>query len=343
MADYLGRMHLVTGATGIVGSHVLLECAARGPVRALYRRGSDRSIVEKLRQHYHPDATSLLSAIEWVEADILDVVGLSAAMQGIRHVYHTAAVVSFSPADAAVMQEVNVTGTANVVNAALEAGVRRLCHVSSTAAIGDAADGVVRDESLPWNENGRISPYSASKYAAELEVQRGIAEGLDAVMVNPCVIIGPGPAGRSSMTLVERLRDGTRFYPPGSNAVVDARDVAQCMLALVERGATGERYLLVGENISYKRLFGLLSKAFQRPAPHILLRPWMLELGWRVERLRTLITGSTPFVTRDTAHSARSQRAYSSAKVESLLGHRFRTAQEAVANVVTFLGERAAH
>lgn len=335
-------MHLVTGATGIVGSHVLLECAARGPVRALCRRDSDRSIVERVFRHYRADADTLLTAIQWVEADVLDVDGLNEAMRDVRHVYHTAAIVSFAPGDADRMHRVNVTGTANVVNAALEHHVQRFCHVSSTAAIGDEPSGAQRHEGSPWNSDKRTSAYSLSKYAAEMEVYRGLAEGLNVVLVNPCVIIGPGHAGRSSMTLVERLRQGTRYYPPGSNAIVDARDVARCMIALTEQETSGERYLLVGENITYQRLFTLLAAAFGKPAPTRVLKPWLLQLGWRLERLRSFLLGSTPFITRAAVGSALNQRSYSAAKVSALLGHRFHTAEEAVANVADFLaGKRA--
>lgn len=336
-------MQLVTGATGIVGSHVLLECAQRGQVRAIHRQGSDRSIVERVFRHYRDDADTLLGAVEWVEADLLDTEGLDMAMHGVEYVHHAAALVSFAPGDAGAMHRVNVDGTANVVNAALEHGVKRLCHVSSTATIGEGAPGVTRDESMPWTGDHRTSAYARSKYAAELEVQRGIAEGLDAVLVNPCIIIGPGQMGRSSMSLVERLRKGTRFHPPGSNAVVDARDVARCMLELMDRGATGERYLLIGENLSYKRLFHMLAAAFGQPSPNTPLRPWMLELGWRAERLRTLLTGSTPFITRDTAHSAVTQRSYSAAKVEGLLDFRFRTAEDPVSNVAAFIKRAATY
>lgn len=336
-------MHLVTGATGIVGVHVLLECAARGPVRALCRRASDRSIVERVFRHYRADADTLLTAIQWVEADILDVDGLNAAMRDVRHVYHTAAVVSFVPSDTARMHRVNVIGTANVVNAALENGVRRLCHVSSTAAIGEEPVGTPRTERSPWNNDKRTSPYSMSKYAAEMEVYRGIAEGLEAVIVNPCVIIGPGQAGRSSMTLVERLQRGTRYFPTGSNAVVDARDVAQSMLALTETSHVGERYLLVGENITYERLFSLLAKAFGQRGPTQRLRPWMLQLGWRLEALRTWLTGSTPFITRATVRSALTRRMYSASKAEAALGKPFRSAAESVANVAAFLNGRKSY
>jgi nucleoside-diphosphate-sugar epimerase len=179
-----------------------------------------------------------------------------------------------------------------------------------------------------------------TKYAAELEVYRGIAEGLDAIMVNPCIVLGPGLPGRSSMTLVERLNRGTRFYPPGANAVVDARDVARCMVALMDRGTSGERYLLVGENLTYQRLFTLLSEAFGRKPPTWPLRSWMLEAAWRLERARSMLTGATPFITEATAHSAITHRTYDPSKVSDLLGYRFLGAAEAITNVAAFLRHR---
>lgn len=337
------NMDLVTGATGIVGTHLLVELASRGPVRAIYRNGSDRSIVQRVFRHYRADDDELLQRIEWVEADLLDADALNDAMVGVRYVFHAAAMVSFDPRDTNTMQRVNVGGTTNVVNAALAQGVRRLCHVSSTAAIGHAPAGVPRNEDMPWEMKDTTSAYAIGKYEAELEVQRGIAEGLDAVIVNPCIILGPGLSGRSSMTLVERLRKGTRFYPPGSNAVVDARDVAECMLELADRGVSGERYLLVGENLPYRALFDQLSRAFERPIPTTALQPWVLKLGWRFERLRTLLTGSKPFITEATAHSSIIQRSYSAAKVQALLGHRFRTAEEAALNIAQFMGAQPDH
>lgn len=342
MLGYLGRMDLITGATGIVGVHLLMECTAHGPVRAIHRAGSDRSIVERVFAHYGINTPQRIGRIEWVEADLLDTDALNRAMQGIRRVYHAAAIVSFNPKDALQMDRINAGGTANVVNAALASGVVRLCHVSSTATIGQAPQGVMRDEETPWNEDRSTSAYAMSKYAAEMEVQRGIAEGLDAVIVNPCIVIGPGVAGRSSMTLVERMRKGVRYVPPGSNAVVDARDVAQCMLTLMEQGRSGERYLLVGENLSYATLFTQFAEAFGNATPRIMLRPWMLSLGWRIEWIRARLFGTTPFITQATAHSALIQRSYSAAKATRLLGYRFRSSAEAVENVVAFLRGAAA-
>ncbi len=328
-------MDLVTGATGIVGTHLLLELLRDGrTVRALRRGSSDTGIVARVFKHY--GAAHLENRIEWIEGDLLDAVALADAMDGAEHVYHAAALVSFDPRRADALHAVNVQGTANAVNAALEAGVKRLCHVSSTASIGAAPPGVMRDESMAFTDGRNSSDYARSKHLAELEVHRGIAEGLDAVIVNPSVIIGPGLPGRSSMTLIERLRKGTRWYTSGSNAFVDARDVAACMRKLMDQGFLGERYLLVGENASYKRLFELAAEGFGQAPPALEAKPWMLALAWRAERMRSLLTGSSPLVTKATVSSALSTRAYSNAKVTAVLGCQFRPLEESVANTVSF-------
>ncbi len=335
LANLAAPMDLITGGTGLIGVHLLHACTAAGErIRALYRRGSDRGIVEKVFRHYGLDPGQLMR-IEWVEGDMHDMESLKAAMAGIDRVYHAAAMVSFAPGARRELFRVNTQGTANVVNAALLMGIQRICHVSSTAAIGQAPAHVDRDESLSWSSDRHTSPYAASKYEAELEVYRGMAEGLDAVIVNPCVVIGPGIPGRSTMTLLEKLRKGTRFYPPGSNAVVDARDVAQCMRALMERGESGGRYLLVGENISYKDLFSQASEVMGTSPPRHRIPPWTLQIAWRLEWMRYLF-GGAPLVTRHTVHSAIIHRRYSNAKVRALLGLEFRDARETLENMAHF-------
>ena len=333
-------MHLVTGGTGIVGAHVLDALLTEGrSVRALLRKGSDASIVKRILQHYHPDGAVRFQRIQWVEGDLFDVDALREAMQGVEHLYHCAALVSFDPRDADALQRANVVGTANVVDAALEAGVKRLCHVSSTASIGGGMDGGTGDETKPFVQDKRSSGYAISKADAELEVHRGIAEGLDAVMVNPCVVIGPGQHGRSSMTMIDRVRKGSRFYPGGTNAVVDARDVAMAMVRLITEGKTGDRYLLIGEEISYRQLFTLIAASNCKPAPSAKLPAWALELGWRAETVRTFF-GGRPLITRNTARTASRIRHYDGSKAQRLLGMEFRSAEEAIANVAAFLDRR---
>lgn len=320
-----------------MGAHVIDALLRQGrEVRALLRKVSDTSIVQRILMHYHADGEERFQRIQWVEGDLFDVGALREAMHGVEHVYHCAALVSFDPRDSDALQRINVEGTANVVNAALEAGVKRLCHVSSTATIGGGLDGGTGDETKPFVQDKHSSGYAISKADAELEVHRGIAEGLDAVLVNPCVVIGPGMPGRSSMTMIERIRKGTRFFPAGSNAVVDARDVATAMTRLITEGAVGERYLLIGENLPYRKLFTLIAASAGRPAPSLLLPKWALELGWRAESLRTLF-GGRPLITRHTARTASRARHYDGSKAERLLGMRFRSAEEAVANVSAFL------
>ncbi|MCC6838765.1 MAG: NAD-dependent epimerase/dehydratase family protein [Flavobacteriales bacterium] len=330
-------MDFVTGGTGIVGAHVIDALLAQGrKVHALLRKGSDVSIVQRIMEHYHPDGAERFRRIQWIEGDLFDGDVLREAMQGVEHVYHCAALVSFDPRDARALHEVNVTGTANVVNAALETGVDRLCHVSSTATIGAAPHGEAADESSAFTLGRGSSEYAISKADAELEVHRAIAEGLYAVVVNPCVVFGPGAPGRSSMTMIERIRKGTRFFPAGSNAVVDARDAATAMTRLITEGASGERYLLIGENLPYRKLFTLIANSAGKPAPTLLLPKWALELGWRTEALRTLF-GGRPMITKHTARTASRPRTYHGSKAANLLAMRFRSAEEAVANVVAFL------
>ena len=328
-------MDLVTGGTGIVGVHVLRELLHRGrPVRALARAGSDTSIVGRVFAHYGDEA--LLERIHWVEGDLLDVLSLEEAMEGVAQVFHAAAEVSFSPGDSRKLDRVNRKGTANVVNAALRTNVPLLVHVSSTAAIGDAPAGRPATEDDAFDATETHSPYADSKWAAELEVERGRAEGLEAVIANPCIVLGPGRGGRSSMGLVDRLARGSRYYPPGSNAVVDARDVAHALVELAEQRATTGRYLLIGENLSYEELFEKLAKAFGHPVPTFALRPWMLQLARFGSGMLRPFSSRAPLITRHTVRSSLACRSWSAARVEAELGMRFRSADEAVANVAAF-------
>ncbi len=337
-------MDLVTGGTGIVGVHILNELLDRGRnVRALHRPDSDRELVRRVLCHYHADGAERFNVIEWVEGDLLEPDALCAAMKGVERVFHCAALVSFDPRDTERMFLHNITGTANVVNAMLASGVQRLGHISSTATIGFRPDGGANDETVEFKSDKSASAYAISKYEAELEVQRGIAEGLFAVMVNPCVVIGPGPAGRSSMTIMERMRKGSRFFPQGSNAVVDARDVATAIVRLVDEGpipgqsmGNGERHLLIGENISYRDLFSTIARNAGKEVPTTPIAPSMLEFAWRFERLRTLF-GGRPLVTKASARTASRQRLYDGSKARKVLSMEFRKAEEAVANTERFL------
>ncbi|MBK9195928.1 MAG: NAD-dependent epimerase/dehydratase family protein [Flavobacteriales bacterium] len=329
-------MDLVSGITGLVGSHVALELLAEGrTVHGLVRQGSDRDIVRKVFNHYRRDGNALFDRIVWAESDLLDAIALREAMSGAERVFHCAAMVSFDPRDAKRMFATNINGTANVVNAALECGVRKLVHVSSTAATGRSDHGEPVNEDMPWKRGKHTSPYAVSKYESEMEVHRGVAEGLDAVMVNPSVVYGAGATGRGSLAVISRVSKGTSFYPTGSNGLVDARDVAAAMLIAADRGVTGERYILSTEPISYLTLFTTIAEANGQRPPTKAIPSWVLGLAWRAEAFRTTLTGGRSLVTRYTAHSALQHYSYDTSRAQAL-GITFRDPLETIQSAVAF-------
>lgn len=330
-------MDLVTGGTGLLGAHVLLELRERGrSVRAIHRGSGPDHVRRVFRSYRSGEGDALFEGIEWVRTDLLDAHGMSGAMTGIDTVYHCAAQVSFDPRDTRTLFAVNIGGTANVVNAALNAGVRTLVHTSSTGATGTAAPGRAVTEEMPFVRDRHASPYGISKYESELEVQRGVAEGLHAVIVNPSVILGRGDVSRSSLTILRRLERGSLFYPTGSMGFVDARDVAWCMVELAGKGANGERYILSGPDASYRELFTEICMAYGAPAPRYPAPAWALALAWRFERLRGALLGSRPLITRSTVRNGLSHRSYDASKVKAATGIAFRGLKEMVRNACAF-------
>lgn len=328
-------MILVTGGTGLAGTHLLYELTASDKkVRAIKRDSSDLDLVQRIFNYYGDDG-SRFNSIDWVSADITRADTLAEAMQGCDLVYHCAALVSFDPRDTDKLYKLNVEGTANVVNACLAAGVKRLCHVSSTAATGATDDGSLITEDHPWT-NKNNSYYSVSKYRAEEEIYRGIEEGLDAVIVNPCVIFGPGDWSRSSLVMFKQMKRGVSMYATGGNAVVDARDLAAALTALMEKGATGERYLVIGENITFKDLMTHVANAMGKKPPKRPVKAWMLGLVWRLLKLVTWFSGGTPAVSKESAASSMQTNKFSSEKVKRTIDISFRSANQAVQNVVRF-------
>lgn len=328
-------MILVTGATGLVGSHLLVELTKQGKqFRALKRAGADTTLVEKLFQYYN---IPFPGQSVWVEGDVTDMFSLLDAMEGVEQVYHCAAIVSFSRNDEEQLNKVNVEGTANVVNAAMEKGVEKLCYVSSVAALGRADNNKVMSEKTVWKASRKNSVYAISKYAAEREVWRGVEEELDAVIVNPCVIIGPGDATRSSGRMIESIRNGMKFYPGGSNSFIDVRDVAKIMIALTDSEIKNERFVLAAENLPYKNLLELIANALGKPTPSIHANLFLSAIAWRVAWLVGLLTGSNPFITRETAMTGQQQNVYSNEKIKERLGWDFIPVKDAIENACKFL------
>ncbi|MFN4081551.1 MAG: NAD-dependent epimerase/dehydratase family protein [Saprospiraceae bacterium] len=291
---------LLTGATGFLGAHIARELLTQGyRVRGL-RRAQSRPELS--------DAET--SAIEWAEADLTDVFALSDAFEGVTHVIHAGAMVSFRPADARQMTRVNVEGTAHIVNLCLDFGVKKLAHISSIAALGRPKDQRLIDETIKWAEHPGASNYALSKHGAEMEVQRGIAEGLEAVILCPSVIIGAGDWRKGSGRFFSQMYKGLKFYPVGGTGFVDARDVARAATLLLDNDIGAGRIILNAANCSYKRLLELIAQAIGRRPPQWEFGPWLAEIAWRAAWLREKISGAPPLLTRESARAAVSSSAY---------------------------------
>lgn len=331
-------MILITGSTGLVGSRILFELLARGKkVRALKRTGSDTEFVRHVFVFYDPDnGERLWENIDWFTVDILDTETLAAAFDGVQTAYHTAALVSYHPADADKLIEVNATGTANVVNAALNAGVEKLCYISSVAALGKAKYGSPTSEDDLWTRETNTSNYGLSKFMAEREVWRGTAEGLPAVILNPSIILGPAKPDQSSGMLMDVIRKGSAFYPPGITGYVDVRDVSAVAIELLESDIQNERFLVNGENCKFKDLLSISAGVFGGKKPKYKISFWMLTIARYALKIRELITGKRTPVTKETARSAFRINTFSAAKVKQRLRIEFTSVFDSLASYRAF-------
>jgi dihydroflavonol-4-reductase len=317
-------MIAVTGGTGLIGSHLLFDLTSKGyKVRALKRPTSDVNKIMKIFSYYTDKPETHFEMINWVEGDILDLVSLEELFEGVDTVYHAAAFVSFNRAKKKTILNNNIYGTANVVNACLSKGVSKLCHVSSVAALGHSADGFEADENLIWSPEKHRSYYSISKFHSEMEVWRGIEEGLHAVIVNPSLVLGPGNWNHGSSSIFSTLYKGLRFYTPGTTGFVDVRDVTKAMIMLMESNLSGERYILNAENCSFKKVFQQISTEFKRPIPTIEIKPWMGTIALQAAWLKSLITGKPSEISRETISSGFKKMLYSNDKIKKQFDFNF--------------------
>ena len=330
-------MIFVTGGTGLLGSHLLFELTKSAtPVKAIFRNASKLEVVKRVFQFYdQQNGLERFNSIQWVNCDVLDVVTLAEEMEGSSHVYHCAAIVSFHRRDFNAIMKVNREGTANVVNCALDLGIEKLCYVSSTAAIGNGNNDPIVTEETKWKQSPTTSGYSIAKYSAEKEVWRGIEEGLNAVIVNPCVIIGAGDWNESSMTMFRTIDKGLKFYTEGENAFVDARDIAEIMQKLLSSDIKNERFLCIGENAAFKTLFDKIAVRLNKKPPTILVKPWLMGITWRLMALISLLPKIKSPITQETARSAFGKTVYTNEKVKAALGFEFRGLDEMVENAVS--------
>jgi nucleoside-diphosphate-sugar epimerase len=273
--------------------------------------------------YYSKNPQDLFNMIEWVEGNILDLVSLEDAFEGAAKVFNVASYVSFNASDKKKILNININGTANVVNACLNMHVQKLCHVSSIAAIGSSSDGLPVTEELIWSPSKRRSYYSISKFHSEMEVWRGIEEGLHAVIVNPSVIIGPGFWNRGGSMIFEVIYKGMKYYPPGTTGYVDVRDVARIMVLLMDSNIAGERFILNSENLDYKNVFSHIANSLNVTRPTKELNSHIANLACKLEKIRSLVLCKKPRITSEAISIAFKQLNYSSDKIKQKLGNDF--------------------
>lgn len=315
-------MVFVTGGTGFLGAYIIKNLVEKNiPVRALCR--------SVRLPHFIPAA--VFEKVEWVQGDVLDVVLLHDALQGMDGVIHAAAVVSYNAADRRQMYQTNVDGTANMVNAAIEAGVKRFVHISSIAALGRSAKAEKITEEHAWEENKTNTHYGITKHLAEMEVWRGFAEGLQGAMLNPSMILGFGNWDETSCVLFKNVYDGFPWYTTGVNGFVGVEDVAEAAVQLLQSTVHQKRLIASAANCTFQAIFDAIAKGLGKKGPHLKATPFLAELAWRTERLKAVFTGSNPVLSKESARVAQLKTSYdNSALLQALPQFSFTPVQQVI-------------
>ena len=326
----------------MVGAHLLLELTNAGKkVKALKRETSNLQQVLKTFSYYSEKPQELFSLIEWVNGDILDYFAMRKILNGVTEIYHCAAIVSFRTSDHRKMMRNNVEGTSNIVNAAIENGVRKICHVSSITALGHLPNGIPITEEINWSPSKKASGYSKSKFFSEAEIWRGIEEGLDAVIVNPSIILGPANWETGSARIFKTIWNGLPFYTRGMNGCIGVKDVARAMVGLMEPDvfdlAKNQRYILNAENISFLDLFSQIAYALEKPVPKYSVSKIILGIAWRTSAFVSIITRKPAALTREIAADSNEISRYDGTKITRIMNFQYAPISDAIKQTATFL------
>lgn len=329
-------MILVTGGTGLLGSHLLYHLSnTEQKVKALYRSDEKLEQVKSVFAYYAENYEELFEKIEWVKGDILDLPFLEIVFENVTTVYHSAAIVDFDRKNEKLMNEVNIGGTANIVNLCLANNIDKLCHVSSIATLSKPLDGSEATEEDYWNPDAVNSGYGISKNGAEMEVWRGIEEGLNSIIVNPSIIIGPGFWDTSSGKLFETVNNGMKFYTNGGSGFVGVNDVAKAMIMLMDSDVVNERFILNSENLSYKKVLTSIALNINVKPPTVEAKKWMLSFAWRLDVIKSLLFGSQQKLNEDSAKSSMNTGKFSNDKISET----FELSFEPIDSVIKKVGE----
>jgi nucleoside-diphosphate-sugar epimerase len=324
----------VTGGTGLLGSHLIYALISKGDkVRAIHRKTSNRDILRKVIGYYGGDYEKLMEFVEWTECDINDYERLSKAMKGVDFVYHCAAAVSFKNLGRETIIDNNVTGTSNIVKGSLENRIKKLCHVSSNAALGAKDGEFMVDETHEWNEEQHHSPYAISKYLSEQEVLQGIRKGLNAVIVNPTIILGPGEWSRGSASFFSRIDKGMLFCTSGTTGYVDVNDVVNSMIALMMSGISGERFIINSDNPTYEEFFTMVASSVKARKPVIKVPRIFSYLVMPAVQLLEIVTRGKSALTKEMIKVAWSKITYDNSKVIKYTGISFKPIEKSVQEI----------
>lgn len=316
-------MILVTGATGLVGSHLLIKLLEeKKGVKALYRNKEKITAVKSVFQY--KNKLDLFDKITWTEGNINDIPSLNTAFEDVTEVYHCAALISFDPKDEEELRKINIEGTANVVNCCIDFNVSKLCHVSSIAALGDPKNNEQTiTETTEWNPEEFHSDYAISKYGAEMEVWRGFQEGLNVVIVNPGVIFGYGFPKQGSSIIFNSLRKGLAFFTRGKTGIVSVEDVVHCMTLLMQNNHTGERFTIIAENQFLDQIVFTIADAMKVKRPFIYANKTVTSISWKLDWFIAKLTGRKRKFTKANAKASHSPTEYSNTKIKETLNYLF--------------------
>ena len=336
-------MILVTGGTGLVGSHLLYQLSlTENKICAIHRKNSNLKAVENVFSYYTDEYKKYFDKIEWIEADVTDVPSLEKAFKNITKVYHCAAIVSFDKRDYQQMRKVNIEGTANMINLAIANNIDKFCFVSSIATMEKKAlipssqekeTTQLIDETNEWNSETNNYGYAITKYGAEMEVWRATQEGLDVVIVNPGVILGSGFWHSGPGELFTKFYNEFKFYTEGTTGFIAVKDVAKAMIKLMNSNIINERFILVAENKSFKELFFLIADAFHKKRPSIKVTKTLSAIAWRLEAIKSFITRKSPLITKHSASASLSKYQYSSNKIIKAIDFKFEELDNTVKDV----------
>lgn len=337
-------MILVTGGTGLVGAHLLLHLVENeDSIRAIYRQADAIKKTKSLFQLYQKE--HLFTKIDWVLADIIDVPSLPMAFKNIDYVYHCAGLISYDPNDEELLRKINIEGTANIVNFCIDNKIKKLCHVSSIAALGNLS---YRQAGLASHENevtedternpeAPHSDYAISKYGAEIEVWRAQQEGLDCVVINPGVILGiTSNWDEGSGKIFKTISKGMHFYTKGTSGFVSVTDVSKIMFQLMNSSYKNEKYTVVAENIVFQDLINLIADGLKVKKPRFEAQKWLLELIWRIDWVSSNLFFQKRKLSKLMVKSLFSLDLYDNSKIKTTLDFKFESVDDCIKKTCEF-------